>query len=208
MITIIDYGAGNIRSVFNAISTLGQQAIVTNSPGDVLTAEAIILPGVGAAGDVMKNLEASGLITPLRLFIENNRPFLGICIGMQLLFTYTEEDKGQQCLDIIPGRVRRLSPGVKIPQIGWNQVNQKSLHPIFDGIPNRSNFYFAHSYYARPEDESLVIGEAEYGISICSVITRGNLVATQFHPEKSGEVGLKIYNNFIKLALAHRVFDI
>lgn len=208
MITIIDYGAGNMRSVFNAITTLGYQPRVTSSPGDVLDAEAIILPGVGAAGDAMKNLETSGLITPLRLFIENNRPFLGICVGMQLLFTYTEEGKGQQCLDIIPGQVRRLSPGVKIPQIGWNQVNQRSYHPIFDGIPNRSNFYFAHSYHARPNNESLVIGETEYGIPLCSVIARGNLVATQFHPEKSGEVGLKLYDNFIKLALANRVFDI
>lgn len=200
MIAIIDYGAGNLRSVVNAVSKLGYRPKVTTSPDDVFNAQAVILPGVGAAADTMANLQKLGLVSPIRRFIAEGRPFLGICIGLQVLFTGTEEGGGHECLDVIPGLVRRLPTGLKIPQMGWNQVRQKISHPIFDGIPDEANFYFVHSYYVEPDDRSLVAGETEYGISICSVIAKGNLVATQFHPEKSGEVGLKIYDNFIKIA--------
>jgi glutamine amidotransferase len=205
MIAIIDYGAGNLRSVVNAISRLGYQAKVTSSPREVLTAEAVILPGVGAAPDTIANLQKLGLTDPLRRFIAEGRPFLGVCIGLQILFSGTEEGGWHECLGIIPGVVRRLPPGLKIPHMGWNQVRQKISHPIFSGISDEANFYFVHSYYVEPDDKSLVAGETDYGIPICSVIARGNLVATQFHPEKSGEVGLKIYDNFIKIALGAKV---
>ena len=202
MITIVDYGAGNLRSVVNALTRLGYQSRITSRPDEVVDAQAVILPGVGAAADTMENLERLKLVSPLRQFIADNRPFLGICIGLQILFTATEEGGGHECLGIIPGQVRKLPSGLKIPHMGWNQVKQKRAHPIFNGIPDEANFYFVHSYYVETDDKSLVAGETEYGIPICSVIARGNLVATQFHPEKSGESGLRMYDNFIKSATA------
>jgi len=205
MIAIIDYGAGNLRSVANAVSRLGYQAKITSIPHEMLTAQAVILPGVGAAADTMANLQTLGLVSPIRRFIAEGRPFLGVCIGLQILFSGTEEGGWHECLGIIPGVVRRLPPGLKIPHMGWNQVKQKISHPIFSGIPDEANFYFVHSYYVEPDDRSLVAGETEYGVSFCSVIAKGNLVATQFHPEKSGEVGLKIYDNFIRIALGAKV---
>ena len=201
MIAIIDYGAGNLRSIVNAITKLGYQSKITSRPQDVLDAQALILPGVGAAGDTMENLRTLGLIDPIRQFTAEDRPFFGVCIGLQLLFTGTEEGGWHECLNIFPGRVRRLPSGLKIPHMGWNQVSQVRIHPLFNGIPDGDNFYFVHSYYAEPEDKSLIAGETDYGISISSVLTKGNLVATQFHPEKSGEAGLRMYDNFFKLAL-------
>jgi glutamine amidotransferase len=205
MIAIIDYGAGNLRSVVNAVSRLGYQPKITSDPGELTGAEAVILPGVGAAADTMASLERLGLIGPIVRYIAEDRPFLGVCIGLQLLFSGTEEGGWHKCLGIIPGRVRRLPEGLKIPHMGWNQLKQKAPHPVFEGIPDEANFYFVHSYYVEPDDKSLVIGETEYGIPMCSVLARGKLVATQFHPEKSGEVGLKFYDNFIRLALASKV---
>ncbi len=205
MIVIINYGAGNLRSVVNAIHKLGYRPKVTSSPEDVLRARAVILPGVGAAGDTMASLKALALADPIRQVIAAGKPFLGICIGLQILFASTEEGGRQECLGIIPGVVRRLPQGLKVPHMGWNQVHQMIAHPIFSGIPDGANFYFVHSYYAEPQDRSLVAGETEYGIQICSVVARDNLVATQFHPEKSGELGLKIYDNFIKMAEKKRV---
>ena len=200
MIAIIDYGAGNLRSVVNAITRLGYQPEVTNSPGGVLNARVVILPGVGAAADTMANLRSLGLAGAIRQFIAEGRPFLGVCIGLQVLLTDTEEGGWNECLGIIPGRVRRLPSGLKIPHMGWNQVKQKVSHPVFNGIPDKANFYFVHSYYAEPEDSSLVVGETDYGIPICSVLAKDNVVATQFHPEKSGELGLRMYDNFLRLA--------
>jgi len=205
MIVIIDYGAGNLRSVVNAIARLGYQPRITSDPGEVANADGVILPGVGAAGDTMANLKRLRLVNPIEQLIAEGRPFLGVCIGLQVLFTSTEEGGGHECLGIIPGRVRRLPSGLKIPHMGWNQVRQTISHPIFEGIPDETNFYFVHSYYVEPDDRSLVAGETEYGVRLCSVIARGNLIATQFHPEKSGEMGLRLYDNFIKLALAARV---
>jgi len=204
MIAIIDYGAGNLRSVVNAIAKLGYQSRVTSIPGEVLNAQAVILPGVGAAADTMENLKALGMVDPIRQLIAGEHPFFGICIGLQVLFTGTEEGGWHECLDVIPGRVRKLPAGLKIPHMGWNQVKQKVSHPIFSGIPDEVNFYFVHSYYVEPDDKSLIAGETDYGIPICSVIARGNLVATQFHPEKSGEFGLKMYANFLKMALTRK----
>lgn len=201
MIAIIDYGAGNLRSVVNATTKLGYQPKITNDPDEVLAASAIILPGVGAAGDTVASLNRLELTAPICQYIIDGRPFLGICIGLQILLTGTEEGGWNECLGIIPGRVRRLPGGQKIPHMGWNQVRQRTAHPVFDGIPDETNFYFVHSYYANPDDESLVAGVTDYGVTFCSVLARGNLVATQFHPERSGPAGLQIYQNFLKFAL-------
>ena len=205
MITIIDYGAGNLRSVANAINRLGYQPKITSNPDEILSAQMIILPGVGAAAETIQNLKALDMVEPIRRFIAEDRPFFGVCIGLQVLFAGTEEGGWHECLDIIPGTVRGLPHGLKIPHMGWNQVKRRISHPFFNGIPDEANFYFVHSYYVEPDDRSLVVAETEYGISICSVIARGNLIATQFHPEKSGELGLKIYDNFIKSALGANV---
>jgi glutamine amidotransferase len=201
MIAIVDYGAGNLRSVVNALTKLGHQSKITGHPRDLFNARAVILPGVGAAADTMANLKKLGLIDPIHRLITEGHPFFGICIGLQVLFTGTDEGGRCECLGVFPGWVRRLPPGQKIPHMGWNQVEQKASHPVFAGIPDKANFYFVHSYYVDPDDKSLVVGETDYGTSICSVIAVGNLVATQFHPEKSGEVGLRMYDNFLKFAL-------
>ena len=201
-ISIVDYGAGNLRSVVNAFARLGYQPEVTNDPEKVLAARTLVLPGVGAAGDTMDSLNRLGLTEPVCKHILGGRPFLGICIGLQILFTGTEEGGWNQCLGIFAGRVRRFPPGDKVPHMGWNQVRQVIPHPIFEGIPDGANFYFVHSYYADPEDRSLVAGETEYSIRFGSVLARDALVATQFHPEKSGEVGLRFYDNFVRLARA------
>ena len=201
IIAIIDYGAGNLRSVVNAVSRLGYLPKIISTPKEVLEAEAVILPGVGAAADTVASLQRLGLVGPIQQFIAEDRPFLGICIGLQILFTSTEEGGWHQCLGMIPGVVRRLPGGLKIPHMGWNQVKQKTSNPVFDGITDEANFYFVHSYYVEPHDKSLVAGETEYGIPICSVLTQGNLVATQFHPERSGDIGLRFYDNFIRMAL-------
>jgi glutamine amidotransferase len=204
VITIVDYGAGNMRSVVNAVTKLGYQSKITSSPSDVLNARAVILPGVGAAADTMENLKKLGLVSPICRFITEDRPFFGVCIGLQILFAGTEEGGWHACLGVLPGRVRKLPSGLKIPHMGWNQVKQKVSHPVFEGIPDEANFYFVHSYYVEPDDKSLIAGETDYGIPICSVVVRGNLVATQFHPEKSGEFGLKMYASFLKMALTRK----
>ena len=201
MIAVINYGAGNLGSVANAVAKLGYEPTVTNKPDEVLNAKAVILPGVGAAGDTAANLNKLGLTSVIRQLVYENRPFLAICVGLQVLFIGTEEGGWHKCLDVIPGVVRRLPQGLKIPHMGWNQVKQRVGHPIFEGIPDGTNFYFVHSYYADPDDTSLVVGTTEYGVSICSVLAKDNLVATQFHPEKSGKWGLKMYSNFLERAL-------
>ena len=201
MITIIDYGAGNIRSIANSVAALGYQAKVTSSPYDVAAADVLILPGVGAAGDTMKSLGDLGIVDALTGYIADGRPFLGICIGLQVLFDRTEENGGHDCLGIVHGEVRRLRSVEKIPHMGWNQVRQCSDHPVFQGIPDGSYFYFVHSYYPVPEDKAIVAGETDYGVSFCSVIARDGLVATQFHPEKSGETGLRFLKNFVEFGI-------
>lgn len=203
-VVVIDYGAGNLRSVVNAITKLGYQAKVTSNPRDVFDAIAIILPGVGAAGDTMDSLEKLGMSNVIRQLIYEGRPFFAVCVGLQVLFSRTEEGGWHECLGVIPGIVKRLPSGLKIPHMGWNQVKQTITHPLFDDVPDEANFYFVHSYYAEPEDMSVVAGTTDYGIPICSVVIKDNLVATQFHPEKSGDQGLKLYSNFLKMALSER----
>jgi imidazole glycerol-phosphate synthase subunit HisH len=200
-IVVVDYGAGNLRSVVNALHHLGYQAEVSDRPEVVRNAGVIILPGVGAAGAAMRELAGRGLVEPLCQHIFHEKPLLGVCLGLQLLFAFTEEGGLNRCLGVVPGMVKKFPGTVKIPHMGWNQVRQTGSHPLFEGIPDNSNFYFVHSYYGAPEDASVVAGETDYGLSFASVIARGNLAATQFHPEKSGEMGLKIYQNFLNRAL-------
>ncbi|MCJ7522379.1 MAG: imidazole glycerol phosphate synthase subunit HisH [Dehalococcoidia bacterium] len=200
MIAVIDYGAGNLRSVVNALNKLGYSPKVTNRPDDVLNANTVIFPGVGAAADTMHYLKEAGLDEAILEVIHKGRPFLAICLGMQVLLSVSEEDGHSDCLSVIPGVVRRLPEGLKVPHMGWNQVKQMIKHPIFDGIPDEANFYFVHSYYAEPQDTGVIAGTTEYGVSMCSMIVRDNVIATQFHPEKSGELGLRMYDNFLKMA--------
>lgn len=204
MIAVIDYGAGNLRSVINAISRIGYQAKITSQPEDIIRAEVVFLPGVGAAGDTMVSLGKLGLTETIQRLVAEDRPLFGICIGLQVLFTGTEEGGWHECLNVIPGRVKKLPSGLKIPHMGWNQVKQKFKHPVFEGVPDETNFYFVHSYYGEPEDKSVIMAETDYGIPFCSALAKGNLVATQFHPEKSGEPGLRMYDNFIRFAGADK----
>jgi glutamine amidotransferase len=200
-IVIVDYGAGNLRSVINAVRILGHEPEVSANPRQIALAPAVILPGVGAGGPAMEELDKLNLSDILRRRVSQKLPLLGVCLGLQLLMSATEEGGLVPCLGIVPGLVKMLPQEGKIPHMGWNQVKQVKPHPIFEGIPDNANFYFVHSYYAEPEDVSVVTGTTEYGISFCSVLAKDKLIATQFHPEKSGAMGLKFYANFIKLAL-------
>lgn len=204
MVAIIDYGAGNLRSVANALIKLGCQPKVTHDPDDVLKDTGVIFPGVGAAPDAMRRLRESGLDDAIQQIIRQGRPLFAICLGMQVLLSVSEEDGLSECLGVIPGTVRRLPQGLKVPHMGWNQVKQRIEHPIFNGIPDGAHFYFVHSYYADPDDTDVLAGTTEYGVSMCSVIVRDNVIATQFHPEKSGELGLRMYDNFLKMAGVER----
>ena len=198
-LVIIDYGAGNLRSVAKAFERLGRTPRVTSDPAEVLRADAVVLPGVGAASDAMRNLTGLGLADAVRRVVAEDRPFFGVCLGLQVLFASTEEG-GAECLGVLPGRVVKLPDGLKVPHMGWNQVRQTRPHPLFDGVPDNAYFYFVHSYYASPEDRGLVIGATDYGVEVPSAIGRGRLVATQFHPEKSGDMGLRLYANFLAMA--------
>ena len=201
LLLIVDYGAGNLKSVAKAVECVGYRALVTSDARALEHATAVIVPGVGAAADTMRNLRAHGLVEPLREFIASGRPFLGVCMGMQALFTFSEEDRGQECLGIVPGVVRRLPAGLKVPHMGWHTVRQVRTRPVFRGIPDEAYFYFVHSFHAEPEDPTVVIGETEYGRRFPAIIARDNIVATQFHPEKSSAHGLRIYANFLAHAL-------
>ncbi|MFZ5803017.1 MAG: imidazole glycerol phosphate synthase subunit HisH [Candidatus Omnitrophota bacterium] len=199
MIVIVDYGMGNLRSVSKALEHLGAGVKVSSLPSDIDRARKLVLPGVGAFGDAVKGLQERGLFDAVLDYLENHRPFLGICLGLQLLFESSEEDPTVQGLGVIRGTIRKFrSRSVKIPHMGWNQVNWMDEHPLLEGIPNQSYFYFVHSYYASPHDSGLVAGVTEYGEDhFAAVIAEGNLLATQFHPEKSQEAGLVLLKNFV-----------
>lgn len=204
-VVVVDYGAGNLRSVARAVAHAGFEPTVTGDPGEVATADRLILPGVGAAADTMRNLRESRMVDPVRAYIASGRPFFGVCMGQQALLSVSEEGGEHECLGIIEGRVKKLPGGhsafgdLKVPHMGWNEVRQTgdTPHPIFEGIPDESYFYFVHSYYPEPADPAVVAGETDYGVTFASVLARDNIVATQFHPEKSGEMGLRMYANFL-----------
>lgn len=200
-VVILDYGAGNLRSVFNALHSLGCDPLISSEPSVISQASAVILPGVGAAAPAMAELKKRGLVEEIDKYISAGNPFMGVCLGMQLLFTMTDEGGQTPCLGIIPGQVKKFTGGLKIPHMGWNQVKQKGEHPVFKGIPDDANFYFVHSYYVLPDNSRLIAGETEYAITFCSAVAKDNLVAVQFHPEKSGDIGLRIYKNFLDMAM-------
>jgi len=201
MIAIVDYKAGNLTSVRLAFQALGTDAHVTSDAGEIREAERIVFPGVGAAGSAMRNLSDLKLIDALKGAVASGKPFLGICLGTQILFDVSEEDGGTPALGILPGRVPRFQPADrwdKVPQIGWNQVRIARPHPLLEGIADGSEFYFVHSFYPAPADSALVIGTTDYaGITFASMVGRGNVAATQFHPEKSGRIGLRLLKNFV-----------
>jgi glutamine amidotransferase len=205
MIAIIDYEMGNLRSVQKGFERVGHKAIITRSPKDILDASHVVLPGVGAFRDCMENLKRYGLIEPILKVIASGRPFLGICLGLQLLFTESEEFGRHRGLDIIKGRVVRFpstlvdqNPEFKIPHMGWNDIRIKRRPPLLDGIEDGSFFYFVHSYYVLPEDDGTIATTTDYGIEFTSSVWKENIFACQFHPEKSQRVGLEILRNFGK----------
>jgi glutamine amidotransferase len=206
-IVVVDYDAGNLRSVQRALEAVGQRPVVTSDPRDVEHAEALVLPGVGSAQDCMRKLAARGLVQSLKDYAASGRPFLGVCVGLQLLFDGSEEGGGVECLGIVPGMVRRFpnQAGLKVPQIGWNAVSFRRAHPLVQDIPDGSYFYFVHSYYADPDEPEITLGVAEYGVEFAAIVARDNVLATQFHPEKSADFGLRIYANFGRIAATSRV---
>ena len=202
MITLIDYKAGNLTSVRLAFAALGLETQIASDPQTILRASRVVFPGVGAAGAAMRHLTELGLIAPLREVAARGTPFLGICLGTQILFDESEEDGGTRTLGMLPGRVPRFRPGdrrQKVPQIGWNRVRIARPHPLLDGIGDESEFYFVHSYYPAPSAPELVLGTTDYaGVVFASMVSRGNIAATQFHPEKSGRIGLRLLENFVR----------
>ena len=202
MIGIIDYDAGNIKSVEKALQSLGQETAVTRDPETLLKADKVILPGVGAFGDAMGRLRQYGLEEVIHQIAEKGTPFLGICLGLQLLFDSSEESPGVKGLGLLPGKILRIpdGEGLKIPHMGWNSLDITPGARLFRGIPQDSYVYFVHSYYLKAEDPAIVAASAQYGVSIHASVERDNVFACQFHPEKSGEIGLRILKNFIELA--------
>ncbi len=202
MIAIVDYRAGNLTSVQLAFKALGCDARITSDPQSILSAERVVFPGVGAAGSAMQNLAELQLATVLKTVAARGTPFLGICLGTQILLDFSEEDGGTPTLGILPGRVPRFQPADrwdKVPQIGWNQLKIVQPHPLLDGIDDGSEFYFVHSFYPAPSDPAIAIGTTDYaGVTFASMVGRANVAATQFHPEKSGRIGLRLLGNFIR----------
>lgn len=202
-IAIIDYGMGNLRSVQKAFEKEGFDAVVTADPKVVLEADRVVLPGVGAFRDCMRNLEEAGFVEPILKVIRDGRPFLGICVGMQLLFTDSVEFGLYRGLDVIPGHVVRFEDGMveggeglKVPHMGWNALTFSRRSPAFKGLEDGTHVYFVHSYYAKPDNPDVIATTTGYGIEFCSAVCKDNVVATQFHPEKSQDKGLSILRNF------------
>lgn len=199
MIAIIDYGVGNLHSVAKAVAKVGGDVKITSNAEDLICADKIILPGVGAFGDCMKNLVATGLIPTIREQIANKKYLLGICVGLQILFESSEESPQVEGLGIFKGVIKKIrAENLKIPHMGWNSVNFGESK-IFAGVKNNSYFYFVHSYHAAPENKNVIVATADYGEKITAAVESENIFAAQFHPEKSGDVGLQVLKNFIEL---------
>jgi len=200
VIAVVDYKAGNLTSVQLALESIGVPCEITSDPKRICAAERVIFPGVGAAGEAMRNLRGLKLIEPLQAVVSQGVPFLGICLGTQVIFEFSEEDGGVQCMGFVPGKVKRFTPPdptCKIPHIGWNTVDFKASHPLFAGIEDGSEFYFVHSYYPAPMDSAHIMGGTEYaGVRFASAVGKGGLFAVQFHPERSGRIGLRLLENF------------
>lgn len=201
MVAIIDYDAGNIKSVEKAVNALGYEAVVTRDRSSILNAEHVILPGVGAFGDAMKKLHGYGLVEVIREVAANRTPFLGICLGLQLMFESSEEAPGVAGLSLLKGRIIRLpdTEDLKIPHIGWNSLKYPNSGRLFAGIPEDSYVYFVHSYYLQAGEPEIVKATTEYGALVHASVEKENVFACQFHPEKSSEVGMKILENFLKI---------
>lgn len=201
MVAIIDYDAGNIRSVEKAVALLGHEAVVTGDREAILSADHVILPGVGAFGDAMDKLQGSGLTEVIREAVNRKLPFLGICLGLQLMFESSEEAPGVAGLGLLPGKILRIpeEEGVKIPHVGWNSLTFPNQGRLFRGIAEGAYVYFVHSYYLQAKDTQIVTAATEYGTTIHASVERDNLFACQFHPEKSSETGLKILQNFLNI---------
>jgi glutamine amidotransferase len=200
MIAIIDYRAGNLTSVKLAFEAIDVEAVITDSADVILGADRVVFPGVGAAKAAMSNLNQLGLVDVIREVVAKGTPFLGICLGTQIIFDHSDENDGVDCIGLVPGNVVRfapINPYDKVPQMGWNAVKFTKQHPVFDGIENNSEFYFVHSFYPAPSDTDWIIGETEYAnVRFASAVAKQNMVATQFHPEKSGRPGLRLLKNF------------
>lgn len=201
MIAIVNYGLGNLASVRNAFAAVGEAAVVTSDPIQIRNASGIVLPGVGAASAGMRLLQERGLDTVVKDAAATGRAVLGLCLGMQLLFERSEEGDAR-CLDLLPGSVGRLRGELKVPHIGWNQVTTRDALPLWRDVPADPYFYFVHSYVCRPDDPSVVAGTTEYGERFCSVVARGRVWGTQFHPERSGPLGLRLIRNFVDMCQA------
>lgn len=200
MILVVDYGMGNLRSVSKALEKVGAKVRISSAPEDILRADKLIVPGVGAFKDAMAELKSRRLISPIKKFVETGKPFLGLCLGLQLIFSKSEEGGLIKGLDLIKGKVVRFrSKKLKIPHMGWNQIELRAKCPLLTGVPEGAYVYFVHSYYAVPEDKKYVAAWTDYGIKFPSVIWSDNIYATQFHPEKSQGLGLKILRNFVTL---------
>lgn len=201
MITIVDYGMGNLRSVQKAFEALGVKAEVTSSPQAVAKATKLVLPGVGAFRDAIAELKRQDLVSPILDHAAADKPFLGICLGLQLLFDVSYEDGEWPGLGIVPGQVVRFPdvPGFKVPHMGWNQLEVVGEPRLLAGLPREAHFYFVHSYYVAPRDENVIAARTDYINPVTAMIERGNLTATQFHPEKSQQVGLKLLKNFAEM---------
>ena len=201
MVAIIDYDAGNIRSVEKAATLLGHEALVTRDREEILAADHVILPGVGAFGDAMKKLHGYGLVSVIREVAEKEIPFLGICLGLQLLFERSDEAPGVEGLGILPGEILKIpaKEGLKIPHMGWNSLHLEHKGRLFQNVPEQSYVYFVHSYYLKAGEEETVKASTEYGVHIHASVEKGNVFACQFHPEKSSDVGLRILKNFVEL---------
>ncbi len=196
MIAIIDYGMGNLRSVQKAFETVGIFPEIIDSEEELKKADAIVLPGVGAFADAMDNLDRMKLTDVLKQEVISGKPFLGICLGMQLLFTVSEEQGEFQGLDLLPGRVRKMPAEAKIPHMGWNQIEIQQASPLLAGIPDGANYYFVHSYFVDPSRQEDILTKTDYNFKFASIVGRDNIFGIQFHPEKSSRLGLQILKNF------------